>query len=89
LSYPADVDVDSEGNLYIADTFNSCVRKVDTSGIITTFAGLGGFDKSGYSGDGGPPAAAQLDRPYGIAFDAAENLYVIDTHNHRVRVIRK
>ena len=87
LSWPTDVEVDSDGNLYIADTFNNCVRKVDTSGTITTFAGQGGVQ--GYGGDGGAPEDATLYRPYGIAFDSAGNFYVADTHNHRIRVILK
>ncbi len=87
LSLPTDIAVDGQGNLFIADTFHSCIRKVDTNGIITTFAGQCGL--SGYEGDGGRPAEAKLDRPYGIAFDSAGNLYIADTHNHRIRVVLK
>ena len=58
LRWPTDVAVDSDGNLYIADTFNDCVRKVDTNGTITTFVGQGGV--RGYGGDGGAPARAQV-----------------------------
>lgn len=87
LHWPCDVDIDADGNVYIADTFNSCIRKVDTNGIITTFAGQG--DKPGFEGDGGHPAKAKLDRPYGIAFDSQGNFYIADTHNHRIRVIQK
>jgi len=87
LNSPTDVVVDSEGNIYIADTFNSCIRKVNTDGIISTFAGQGGV--MGYGGDGGAPNEATLDLPYGVALDNAENLYIADTHNHRIRVILK
>ncbi len=87
LKWPADVALDSQGNVYIADTRNSCVRKVDPAGVITTFAGQGGM--AGYGGDGGPPAEAQLNRPYGVAVDADDNIYIADTHNHRIRVVYK
>ena len=87
LKWPADVAMDSQGNLYIADTRNSCVRRVDTSGNITTFAGRGG--QSGYDGDGGAPAEALLNRPYGVAVDANDNVFIADTHNHRIRVVYK
>lgn len=84
LSRPSDIDLDPAGNLYIADTDNSCVRKVDTKGVITTVAGQCG--NPGYGGDGGRAAAALLDRPYGIELE--DNLlYIADTHNHRIRVV--
>ncbi len=87
LDFPTDIAIDGEGNLYIADTLNSCIRKVDTNGTITTFAGPCG--SPGYAGDGGHPTEALLDRPYGIVFDGAGNFYIADTHNHRIRVIRR
>jgi hypothetical protein len=94
LYYPADVDVDNAGNIYIADTYNMVVRKVDTSGIITSFVGYHyeynpGDGIQHFGGDGGRPSDATLDRPYGIAFDAFENFYVVDTHNNRIRVVMK
>jgi sugar lactone lactonase YvrE len=85
LARPTDVAVDPDGNLYIADTFNACVRRVDTAGIITTVAGKCG--SLGYSGDGDLATEARLDRPYGIALDADRNLYIADTHNHVIRVV--
>jgi uncharacterized protein (TIGR03437 family) len=76
------VAVDARGNLYLSDTDNHRVRKVDTAGIITTIAGTG---TAGFSGDGGPAVAAQLNFPYGLAVDAAGNLYIADLANNRVR----
>ena len=79
---PSDVALDGDGNLYIADTDNNRLRRVDPSGIITTIAGTG---EGGYSGDGGPGVAARLNYPTGVAVDAAGNLYIADRHNHRIR----
>lgn len=72
---PIAVAVDGEGNLYITDTNNFRIRKVDKDGIITTIAGTG---KAGYSGDGGPATSAQLTEPGGITFDDRGNLYLSD-----------
>lgn len=87
LRGPADVALDADDNLFIADTFNGCIRKVDADGIITTFAGTP--QQFGFQGDGGPPTEALLDRPYGIAFNAEGDLFIADTHNQRIRVIRR
>jgi uncharacterized protein (TIGR03437 family) len=76
--------VDSTGNLYIADTSNARIRKVDTKGIITTFAGNG---TRGYAGDGKAATAAQLWFPAGLAIDGSGNLYVADYGNSTVRKI--
>jgi sugar lactone lactonase YvrE len=84
LAYPTGVAVDAAGNLYIADRLNSRVRKVSTSGTITTVAGDG---SAGFSGDGGPATNAQLAGPYGVAVDAAGNLYIADFQNSRVRKV--
>ena len=83
----ADVAVAADGSVYIADTANSCVRVVRPDGLISTVAGVCGA--SGFEGDGGPATAARLDRPGGIALDSDGNVYVADTHNHRIRVIYK
>ncbi len=92
LLKPWDVTVDQEGNIYIADTFNHRIRRVDIQlGVITTVAGSGptGEDKGDYSGDGGPATRARLWRPRGICVDqSGKNLYIADTLNHRIRLVR-
>ena len=75
---------DSAGNLYIADSSNNRIRKVDTNGVITTVAGNG---VPGYSGDGGAATNASLKQPYDIASDAWGNLFIADSHNQRVRKV--
>jgi sugar lactone lactonase YvrE len=77
-----DVAVDLSGNLYIS--VGNQIRRVDTSGVITTIAGTG---ERGFSGDGGPAGSAQLDHVTGVAVDAADNLYLIDEGNGRIRRI--
>ena len=84
LSSPRGVAVDSDGNLYIADTSNNRIRKVDTAGMITTVVGDG---TKGSSGDGGAATAAKLDAPYGVAVDGADNIYIAEYNNHRVRKV--
>ncbi len=84
LRSPSDVAVDGAGNLFIADTSNQRIRKVDTSGVITTVAGTGGY---GFSGDGGPATAARLAFPGGVAVDGAGNLFIADTSNQRIRKV--
>ncbi len=82
INSPNELAFDSTGNLYIADTANERVRKVDTSGIITTVAGTA---STGFAGDGGLATAAILDEPFGLAIDNANNLFIADTKNNRVR----
>jgi MBG domain (YGX type) len=84
LNTPDGVAFDTQGNLYIADSGNNVIRKVDTTGIITTVAGNGTF---GFSGDGGPATSAQLADPFGVTVDAAGNLYIMDSLNARVRKV--
>jgi DNA-binding beta-propeller fold protein YncE len=83
LNYPRDIEIGPDGKLYIADTDNHRVRVVDlATGVIDTVVGDG---TAGFAGDGGPALRARLDRPFGIAFDAAGALYVADTFNNRIR----
>ena len=82
LDFPQRVAVDGAGNLYIADTYNHRIRRVDASGTITTVAGTG---ERGLGGDGGPAAAAQLNYLAGVAVDKTGSLYIADTYNHRIR----
>ncbi len=84
LDSPTSVASDAAGNIYISDQQNSCVRKVDTFGIITTVAGTG---ISGYNGDNIAATAAQLAQNWGIAADAAGNIFIADQSNHRVRKV--
>lgn len=82
FNLPHGVAVDAAGNIYIADLFNHRIRKVDTSGIISTVAGNG---IAGFAGDGGLATSALLNSPQGVAVDRVRNLYIADTQNHRVR----
>jgi len=85
LQRPTDVAVSADGSFYIADTDNHCVRKVDAAGIITTFAGRCGV--RGFDGDSGLANQALLDRPYGVEIGSMGEVYIADTHNHRIRVV--
>ncbi|MBK6825693.1 MAG: gliding motility-associated C-terminal domain-containing protein [Chitinophagaceae bacterium] len=84
LRAPADIVIDREGNLLIADIDNHAIRKIDRSGIIHTIAGDG---IAGYSGDGGLATAARLRRPFGLAVDATGNIYIAEEENHVIRKI--
>jgi uncharacterized protein (TIGR03437 family) len=86
LNNPTAVTVDSAGNIYFSDQYNQRIRKVDTNGIITTIAGNG---NAGYSGDGGPATAAELNYPGGLTIDQNGDIYVADNNNFRIRKISK
>ena len=84
LTSPRGLAVDANGNIFIADTSNNVIRKVDTAGIITTVAGNG---TAGFTGDGGLATAAELDLPYDVIVDAKGNLYISDTYNNEIRKV--
>lgn len=87
LSFPQDIEIGPDGNLYFADADNSRVRVIDlTTNVITTVAGTG---EPAYGGDGGQAGAAKLNRPFGVAFDPAGDLYISDTFNSRIRKIKR
>jgi uncharacterized protein (TIGR03437 family) len=85
LNQPSGVAVDGQGNIYVADTLNARIRKVSSSGTISTVAGNGLLS---YSGDGGPPTGAQLNGPLGIAADNTGSLFIADSQNGVVRIVR-
>jgi len=91
LNHPRGVTVDGSGNLFIADTDNHRIRRVDAvTGIITAVAGTGFMSGDGtgdYSGDGGPATAARFDFPYTVAFDLAGNMYIPDSGNNVIRKV--
>lgn len=84
MNIPWGVAYDAAGNLYISDRNNEVIRKVDSAGTITTFAGNG---TAGFCGDKGPATSACLNTPRGLATDSLGNLYIADGLNHRVRKV--
>ena len=85
LNDPTGIAVDSSGSIYIADTFNSRIRKLTPTGIITTIAGNGSLN---YVGEGGPATKAGLYFPHGVAVDGSGNVFVADTSNSLVRKLQ-
>lgn len=85
---PKEIDIDRDGNVYVVDTENEVIRRIDAkTGIITTVAGKGRTKTPGL-GDGGPPLAATLGRPHGVAVGPDGALYIADTNSHRVRRVK-
>jgi hypothetical protein len=87
LNFPNGIAFDGDHTLYISDTGNNAIRKVDlTTGMITTVAGIG-TQSGGYFGDGGPAILGKLNEPWGIALGGDGNLYIADVLNNRVRKV--
>ncbi|MDX1980736.1 MAG: SMP-30/gluconolactonase/LRE family protein, partial [Bryobacteraceae bacterium] len=80
---PRGIALDAAGNVYFSDSFNHIVRRIDSTGNVTTIAGIAG--RQGFSGDGAAATSATLQSPGGVAVDAQGNLYIADTQNNRVR----
>jgi sugar lactone lactonase YvrE/ribosomal protein L24E len=97
LYNPRAIGFASNGDVYIADALNERIRKIDGSGVISTFAGSGPVDSggtlqngatpTGANGDGGPATAAVFNQPHGVAVDSKGNVYVADSNNQRIRKI--
>lgn len=84
INMPSGITVDDTGNVYIADWGNGRIRKVNTVGIISTVAGTG---TAGFSGDGGPATAAEINVGGDVAFDGSGNMYICDDGNYRIRMV--
>ena len=84
LALPSFLAIDKTGSLYISDTVNDAIRKIDLNHTITTIAGTG---VAGYAGDKGPATSAKLHEPAGIDFDAEGDLWIADSSNHAIRAI--
>ncbi len=80
-----DLEMDVDGNVYILQTYQSCVRKIDSDGVLSTVAGV--CSQSGYDGDGGPADAALLDQPTGFVLSDQGNMFIADSENHCIRKI--
>jgi hypothetical protein len=84
LDHPFSVCADASGNLFISDSFNNCIRKVDQTGNITTVAGTGA---ASFSGDHTLATNATVDNPFGVAVDAIGDIYIADLGNNRIRMV--
>jgi len=84
LRFPAQLALDSQDRIYIADSLNNRIRRIDKQGIINSFAGDGDFN---FGGDQALAILAKLRNPYGLGFDKLGNTYIADTLNHRIRRI--
>ena len=91
LNQPSTVVVDSNGNIFISDTQNFVIRRVDANtGNISTYAGVAGqtcFPTTNACGDGGPATSANFALPLGIALDSANNLYIADWYGYKIRMV--
>jgi alpha-tubulin suppressor-like RCC1 family protein/sugar lactone lactonase YvrE len=87
LNSPRALTVDSSGTLFIADTENNRIRKVTAAGVISTVAGNGDYNNSGFTYDGGPATAAYLAKPAGVTVDTTGNLYIADTDFNQIRKV--
>jgi len=82
---PKGIRCDADGNIYVVDCENHCIRKIDAkSMVVTTVAG----GKKGTGGDNGPATKAGMDRPHGCIIDQGGTIYIADTNNHRVRIVK-
>ncbi|MEP7272449.1 MAG: hypothetical protein ABI882_13180 [Acidobacteriota bacterium] len=91
LNLPTSVTVGPDGSIYVSDAANSRIRRITKDGKILTLAGFGGGDGlggAGFAGDGGAPEKAKLFSPADIKMDAIGNLYISDSGNNRIRLIR-
>ncbi len=85
LNEPYEVRFDARGNVFFVERLNHCVRRVDAqTGVISTVAGTRNM---GFSGDGGPAIAAEMNEPHSIGFDRIGDLYICDVKNHRIRKV--
>ena len=92
LDNPSGVAADGLGNLFISDTWNNHIRRIDSMGIITTIAGTLnplGYPEEDFSGDGGPAIRAGLGFPRGVAVSASGTVYFADRWNHRIRALAR
>jgi sugar lactone lactonase YvrE len=85
FKYPYGIAIDAKGNIYVADTYNHCVRKITPDQVVGTFAGSRISDDPG--SNNGTGAQSKFSSPYGITVDAQGIIYVADTGNHRIRKI--
>ena len=84
LRYPTYMAVDADGSLFFSENFDHRIRRVSSSGTISTIAGTG---EEGFAGDGGPAVQAQLNYPRGVSVDADGNLFIADSYNRRIRKV--